>query len=395
MKMNDSFAALGVTAALAEALAAQGLQVPTPIQKEMIPVALEGKDVVARSATGTGKTLAYLLPLLQRLDVTRRETQAVVLAPTYELAMQIYRVLGELSRQAGLGVTAASLIGGAALARQVEALKARPHVVVGSAGRVLELLRKRKLALGGVRTIVLDEVDRLLDEQNAAAVQDVLKAAPQERQLLLVSATLPARVQTAIAALAPAAIALEAAAEKLPDSLTHLYVRVDHREKLEGLRKVLQALQVERALIFVEQQGRLEQILEKLRYHGLAVAGLRKDAGKQERKEALEALRQGKVSFLVATDLAARGLDIAGVTHVLNLDFPEDPQAYLHRAGRTGRAGQAGVVVSLVAPGEMARLERCRRSLGLPLQEGVLHRGRLVPARKPHSPKQEVRPRTR
>ena len=377
--MSKSFEELGVQPVLVKALAAQQLQIPTQIQEQMIPQVLAGENVLARSATGTGKTLAYLLPLLQRIDSEKKEVQAVILAPTYELAMQIYRVLGALVQEAALDVKAVSLIGGAALARQIEALKKKPQIVVGSAGRVLELLRKHKLSLTSVRTLVLDEVDRLLDEQNAPTVEIVMKEVPAQRQLLMVSATLPARTQKVIERLEKKVNLLEAASEvKLPEQLVHCYVKMEHREKLDGLRKVLHALDVKRALLFVEQQGRLETVLEKLQHHGLKVAGLRKDAGKQERKEALEAISKGKISLLVATDLAARGLDIPGVTHVINLDFPDEPQTYLHRAGRTGRAGQEGMVVSLVTQGEVARLERCRRSLKVDLQEYILSKGRFL-----------------
>ena len=377
--MSKSFEELGVQPVLVKALAAQQLQIPTQIQEQMIPQVLAGENVLARSATGTGKTLAYLLPLLQRIDPGKKEVQAVILAPTYELAMQIYRVLGALVQEAALDVKAVSLIGGAALTRQIEALKKKPQIVVGSAGRVLELLRKHKLSLTSVRTLVLDEVDRLLDEQNAPTVEIVMKEVPAQRQLLMVSATLPARTQKVIERLEKKVNLLEAASEvKLPEQLVHCYVKMEHREKLDGLRKVLHALDVKRALLFVEQQGRLETVLEKLQHHGLKVAGLRKDAGKQERKEALEAISKGKISLLVATDLAARGLDIPGVTHVINLDFPDEPQTYLHRAGRTGRAGQEGMVISLVTSGEMARLERCRRSLQADLQEYFLNKGRFL-----------------
>ena len=377
--MSKSFEELGVQPVLVQALAAQQLQVPTQIQEEMIPRVLAGENVAARSATGTGKTLAYLLPLLQRIDPEKKEVQAVILAPTYELAMQIYRVLGALAQEAALDVKAASLIGGAALTRQIDALKKKPQIVVGSAGRILELLRKRKLSLNSVHTLVLDEVDRLLDEQNAPTVEIVVKEIPAQRQLLMVSATLPARTQKVIERLEKTVNLIEAAAEvKLPEQLVHCYVKVEHREKLDELRKVLHALDVKRALLFVEQQGRLEMVLEKLQHHGVKVAGLRKDAGKQERKEALEAISKGKISLLVATDLAARGLDIPGVTHVINLDFPDEPQTYLHRAGRTGRAGQEGMVISLVTPGEVTRLERCRRSLQADMQEYFLNKGRFL-----------------
>ena len=193
--MSKSFEELGVQPVLVKALAAQQLQIPTQIQEQMIPQVLAGENVLARSATGTGKTLAYLLPLLQRIDPGKKEVQAVILAPTYELAMQIYRVLGALVQEAALDVKAVSLIGGAALTRQIEALKKKPQIVVGSAGRVLELLRKHKLSLTSVRTLVLDEVDRLLDEQNAPTVEIVMKEVPAQRQLLMVSATLPARTQ--------------------------------------------------------------------------------------------------------------------------------------------------------------------------------------------------------
>ena len=380
--MKNDFEALGIGTALCQGLYKQGIEMPTPIQQETIPLILKGGDVVGQSATGTGKTLAYLLPLLQKIDSGRRENQAIILAPTHELAIQIQRQIEEITKNAALAVTSAPLIGNANLARQIDKLKEKPHILVGSAGRILELIKKKKIASQAVRTIVLDEADRLLDEQNLDSVQAVIKTTLRDRQLLLFSATVsPAVLAKAEAFLREPSIIRAVTEERVPQNIEHFYFVSEPRDKIEMLRKLIFHLQIRQALVFINKNDKLEETVEKLNYHGLPAAGLHGGSGKYDRKTAIEDFRRGKVKLLVASDLAARGLDIQGLTHVFNLDFPEDEKVYLHRAGRTGRAGKDGTTISLVTDKQALLLEEYAKKLKIGISAKTLSKGKLFDVR--------------
>lgn len=385
--MSEPFIKLGLSKELAQALQDSRIETPTPVQQQVIPLALAGKDVVGQSATGTGKTLAYLLPLLQKIDTGRRETQAIVLAPTHELAIQIHRQLEDLIQKSGLPATAAPMIGNVNISRQIDKLKEKPHILVGSSGRILELIQKRKLSAQTVKTIVLDEADRLLDDNNRDSVKAVIKTTQRDRQLLLFSATFTPAVREQAEGLTQAAVWVELADEtKVPAGITHLYVVAEQRDKFELLRKLTGHLAVQKALVFINKSENILAVTEKLAYHGIAVAGLHGSSLKNERKKAMDDFRSGRVKLLVVSDLAARGLDIPDVTHVFNLEFPEDPKLYLHRAGRTGRAGKSGTVLSLVTSGEAALIPRLAKILNIEITAKKLLHGKLADT--------VVRPRT-
>ena len=376
--MTNAFAALGISAALCDGLRKQGIEQPTPIQQEVIPLILKGSDVVGQSATGTGKTLAYLLPLMQKIDSDRRENQAVILAPTHELVMQIQRQIEDLTKNSLLAVTSAPLIGNANLARQIDKLKEKPHILVGSAGRILELIKKKKIASQSVRTIILDEADRLLDEQNIETVQAVIKTTLRDRQLLLFSATVqPSVLAKAETFLREPSVVRAVAENRVPQNIEHLYFVSEPRDKIETLRKLIFHLQIQQALVFINKNGKLEETVEKLNYHGMPAAGLHGGSGQYDRKTAIESFRRGKVQLLVASDLAARGLDIPGLTHVFNLDFPEDEKVYLHRAGRTGRAGKSGITISLVTDKQALLLKKFAEKLKIDISAKTLAKGKI------------------
>lgn len=381
--MKQSFEQLGVSSAWAAALAQQGITVPTPIQTEVLPLALVGRDVVGRSATGTGKTLAYLLPLLHKIDTARREMQAIILAPTHELAVQILRQIELLAGAAAVPVTATALIGSANITRQIEKLKEKPHILVGSSGRMVELMQKKKINAQTIKTIVLDEADRLLDEQNLNTVMAVIKATQRDRQLLLFSATMVPKVleQAKMLLQNPAMIALEGRPQ-VAAAVTHLSFTCELRDKMELLRKLVHHLGVQRGLVFINQSDAIETTTAKLAYHGLAVAGLSGAAGKAERKAALEAFRRGKAKLLVASDIAARGLDITDVDFVFHLELPEEAELYLHRVGRTGRAGKSGTSVALATRAESRLLELYEKKLKLQIEAKYLARGKVLPSKR-------------
>ncbi|MPM72583.1 DEAD-box ATP-dependent RNA helicase CshC [bioreactor metagenome] len=376
--MSELFQKLGLCDVLLAGLDGLGITQPTEIQQQVIPAALIGKDVVGQSATGTGKTLAYLLPLMQKIDVSKREVQAVILAPTHELASQIHQQILDLADKAKLPVTSALIIGNVNIARQIEKLKDKPHIIVGSSGRILELIQKKKISAPTIRTIVLDEADRLLDDNNLDGVKAVIKTTLRDRQLMMFSATMPAAIMDKAKELMrePEVISAKGQAN-VPQDISHMYFVAEHRDKIEMLRKLVRHLKIERALVFINKSDNIETMVEKLNYHGLNAAAIHGDANKLGRKAAIDGFRKGKIELLVASDLAARGLDIPGVTHVFNLDMPETPQIYLHRVGRTGRAGQSGTAISIVTVKEAESLKRFEKVLKITIVTKSLARGQV------------------
>ncbi len=377
--MNQSFVELGIQSALVQGLAKAGITVPTQIQEEVIPEVLAGKDVVGQSATGTGKTLAFLLPLFQKIDHAKRDTQAIVLAPTHELAMQIFREAQLLADNSGLPVTSSVIIGDVNIARQIDRLKERPHLLVGSSGRILELIQKRKINAQTVKTIVLDEADRLLDDNHRVSATAIIKATQKDRQLLLFSATIPAAAMEKALGMSNAAVVVTIAAPAaVPAEIEHLYFVVETRDKIEFLRKLLASLQVDRALVFVNTSIAIEETVAKLCHHGVAATGIHGSSVKKDRQGAMESFRDGRTGVLVASDLAARGLDIAGVRCVINLELPEDPQAYQHRAGRTGRAGATGMTLSIIDRAEEKRIAFLEKKLNVKILPKRLAFGKII-----------------
>ncbi|SDE18409.1 DEAD/DEAH box helicase [Sporomusa acidovorans] len=377
--MKKDFCELGLTPSLVQGLAKTGITKPTTIQTKVIPPVLAGKDLIGQSPTGTGKTLAYLLPLFQKLDTNKRETQAFILAPTHELAIQILRQIELLAEHAGLAVTAAPIIGDVNIMRQIEKLKEKPHIITGSSGRILELVQKKKINSQTVKTIILDEVDRLLDDKNGDSVKAVIKTTQKDRQLLAFSATVPRAALERVTALMNDSVEIllsQDEADSKPD-ITHIYFVSEQRDKFELLRKIVHTIPIDRALVFINRSDDVELTVDKLKYHSLSAAGIHGRFVKEDRKKAMEGFRSGRLKLLVASDLAARGLDIPGIDFIINLDLPEDPAVYLHRAGRTGRAGKSGIAISLVTPREAALIPHYEKSLRIKIQPKQLAYGKV------------------
>ena len=360
-----TFADLGITEALCEALAKQGLNKPMEIQEKTIGKVLAGQNLVGQAPTGTGKTLAYLLPAMQQIDPEIRQAQVLILAPTYELAMQIANVARELSQQAGLGVKVQGIIGGANIARQMDKLKEKPQLIVGSAGRIIELSRKGKLKLQQVKLLVLDEFDRLLDDQNLANTVEMVKLLPKERQVILFSATAPKKAMERADFLdSPEHVIVKEDAAVM-EARENYYLMTPFRDKIENVRKLTRNLGVKRGLVFINRVFDAEKTLAHLQYDGIRAASLLGHQNKQARQKAIADLKKGKIQLLLSTALAARGLDIEGVDYVFNLDLPESAQVYQHRAGRTARAGAKGTVITLADIKEAYKLEQLEKRLGI------------------------------
>lgn len=352
-------------------------QQPTTIQARAIPAALEGKDLIAESPTGTGKTLAYLFPVLEKIDADKRAVQTVIVAPSQELVMQI---LQEIQKWAeGSGIRAASFIGGANVKRQLEKLKKHPHIAVGTPGRTLELIKQKKLKMHEVKTIVFDEGDQLLVPEHLDTVRSIVKSTLSERQVVLVSATLPKATETLAQELTnnPAIIKVETDDTIDAATVEHIYFIAEQRDKIKMIEKISR-LESIKALVFVKDIGNLTVMAEKLQYNNISSSSLHSDLNKIDRQNALKDFRTGKTNMLLATDVAARGLDIKGVTHVVHVDFPKDMKQYVHRSGRTGRFGASGTVISLVTEREERELKKFAKELGIQTVKKVMRGGIIV-----------------
>lgn len=378
-----TFSELGIPAPLTAALDKQKISEPTAIQSLSIPVLAEGRDAYIHSETGSGKTLAYLLPLLAKLDLKSDSTQLVVVAPTHELALQIQRQACDLAQNSGLSFRTLLLIGGTSIDRQIEKLKKKPHVAVGSPGRICELIDLGKLKPHTFKTIVLDEADTLLADKTLAAARRIVAAAPNTRQLVFVSATAQNGSSGEVSRLSPGHVLLQTEASPLNPNIEHLYIVCEERDKPDVLRKLLSAAAPERALVFVHRNATAEQVTAKLAHHKVSASDLHGAFTKADRKQAMDDFRSGRVRVLIASDVAARGLDIPGVSHIFNLDAPSQSTAYIHRTGRTARAGAGGTAVSLLTENETRLVRRYERELGLTMQEVRLREGRILPVPAP------------
>lgn len=377
--MNLTWEQLELGGELIGLLREQQMNEPTAVQAEAIPLLLAGKSVIAQSQTGTGKTLAYLLPLLQRIDPSQGHIQGVIIAPTQELAMQIVRVAEQFGEPQG--IRSQQLIGGAALKRQVERLKQHPHLAIGTPGRMNELIKLGKLKLAKASYIVLDEADQIFELSSTHEVESILASMGGNRQMAMFSATFPAAIEGIAAKWAEDAAWLRVTPnQRVAATLEHWYVVCDQRDKVDTARKLIRHLQPSAALLFLNDTDQIANWRGKLSYEGFGVEAVYGDANKVQRAATLEKFRSGKCQLLLATDVAARGLDIAGLPLVINLDPATDADHYVHRAGRTGRMGNAGIVISIITPQERFIMNKFMKALGIAIEERVIAYGQVVRA---------------
>jgi superfamily II DNA/RNA helicase len=364
------FTDLGVAGPICESLAAQGITASFPIQALTLPIALTGQDVIGQARTGTGKTLAFGIPLLQRLDgqppARSGHTRALVVVPTRELAIQVSYDLEAAGKASKARVM--TLYGGRAYEPQIDALRAGVDVVVGTPGRLLDLVRQGHLSLSDVGTLVLDEADKMLDLGFLPDVERILELTPAGRQTMLFSATMPGEVVTLARRYLSRPMHVRAEqhdeTELVPLTEQHVF-RAHQMDKIEMLVRVLQAEGRGLTMVFCRTKRTADQVAGALTTRGFATAAVHGDLGQAQRERALRAFRHGKVDVLVATEVAARGLDVEDVTHVVNYECPEDDKAYLHRIGRTGRAGRSGVAVTFVDWNDLQRWKLINEALGL------------------------------
>ena len=366
----STFEELRLEPALLQAIRDVGYDMPSPIQEQAIPPLLEGRDVIGQAQTGSGKTAAFGLPMLQYIDPSEPELQGLVLTPTRELCIQVTQALRAYGARKGVDVVA--VFGGAPIRGQQSQLRSGGHIVVGTVGRVKDLISRHVLLLHGCRFVVLDEADEMLDLGFLEDVERILSLTPGSRQTALFSATMPAEIRRLAEQYLydPVTIKVKAATLTV-DTVEQFALERKPREKVGGLIEVLSSERPEQAIVFVRTKIRTEQLFRELRDRGMDVRALHGDMTQGARDGVMISFKSGRLPLLVATDVAARGLDISGVSHVINFDVPVTPDVYVHRIGRTGRVGRSGRAITLYEPRQRKEVDAIERHAGVKLAPWV------------------------
>jgi len=357
-----SFENLDLSAPILQALAESGYETPTPIQAHMIPVVLEGRDVVGQAQTGTGKTAAFALPILNKIDLDCHEPQALVLAPTRELAIQVTESFKKYAKHMR-GFKTIAVYGGQEYGGQLRALSRGAHIVVGTPGRVMDHINRGTLNLSSLKCMVLDEADEMLRMGFKEDVEWILERTPENRQIALFSATMPADIRAISRRFLnnPKEISIKQRTSTV-EATRQRYWPVSGMHKLDALSRILEAESFDAILIFVKTKIDTLDVAEQLQNRGFAAAALNGDIPQNQRERIIDQLKKGKLNIIVATDVAARGLDVDRISHVINYDAPHDPESYVHRIGRTGRAGRSGEAILFISPRERRILQMIERS---------------------------------
>ena len=359
----QSFADLGVSRVVADALAARGISNPFAIQSLVVPDVLAGHDVLAKSPTGSGKTLAFAVPMVERLQATDRRPSALILAPTRELALQIVDDMTEIAHKRALSV--AAIYGGAGIQKQIAQAR-KSHILVATPGRLEDLLQRRAVSLEHIKILVLDEADRMLDMGFRPAVDRIVARTPRSRQTLFFSATLEGAAGTIAAAYTSNARRHEhVPAVDHKAETEHRFVKVAHEHKVDALVHELRDEERGLTIVFVRTKRGADRLVKRLKDNYVTAVAMHGDKTQSQREKALARFERGEVDTLVATDVAARGIDVRDVTHVINYDAPEDRDGYVHRTGRTGRAGRAGISVTFVLGDQARDMSKIASDLGL------------------------------
>ena len=373
------FKELGLSEMLIEALNKQKINVPTAIQAETYKHILSGRDVVGSSETGSGKTLAYLLPMYSLINQEEKGVQVLIVVPTQELAMQIHKQIQLLSSNAAMNITSALAIGDGNINRQIEALKAKPQIVIGTCGRILQLLKMKKLSVHTVKTVIIDEADKMLDKTNVESLQAIRKAVMKFTQIVMFSASMDNKSIKTAELINHDPIIIKANGEiEIPTTITHLFLVVDRRERIETLRRIAQSLKPEKAIVFINTTYDLDEATQKLKYHHYNAENIQGGNSKIDRKNVINDFKTGKLQYLIATDIAARGLQIDGISTVINVNLPEDSKEYLHRAGRCGRNDQKGTCISIITENELPKIKAYQKEFHINIVQKKLYQGKLV-----------------
>jgi ATP-dependent RNA helicase DeaD len=388
---TSPFSALGLNDTLVATLTTLGYEVPTPIQERTIPALLGGRDLIGQAQTGTGKTAAFALPILQHIDTSRHETQALILAPTRELAVQVSEALHTYAHGTP-GVTVMPVYGGAPIVPQLKRLDRGVQIVVGTPGRLIDVLGRGSLRLESIRMVVLDEADEMLKMGFIDDVETILSGVPKPRQIALFSATMPAEVLRIAQRhlVDPEKVEIERKTVTAPD-IEQRYINVTEGEKLEALTHILEIEESEAVLIFRRTKNGAAELAERLEGRGFAAVAMHGDMKQAERESVIRRLRAGQAEIVVATDVAARGLDVEQIAHVINYDIPYDVEAYVHRVGRTGRAGRAGLATLFVTPREKRMMREIESFTGSSIKPMKKPTRGDVAARRLEQTKEKIR----
>lgn len=354
-KKLTTFESLGISQPIMKSLKQMGFEEATPIQEQTIPLGLKGLDVIGQAQTGTGKTAAFGIPMIEKINVDERKIQGLIVAPTRELAIQVSEEIHRLAKFKGIRTL--PIYGGQQMDRQIRGLKDGPHIVVATPGRLLDHIRRKTINIKNVHTAVLDEADEMLNMGFIDDIRDILKAIPEDRQTLLFSATMPKEIRNIASTLMkkPEEVRVKTK-EMTVSNIEQFFVEVNERQKFDTLTNLLDIHVPELAIIFGRTKKRVDEVTEGLQARGFSSEGIHGDLTQGKRMSVLSKFKSGRIEILVATDVAARGLDISGVTHVYNFDVPQDPESYVHRIGRTGRAGKTGEAISFITPREVPHL---------------------------------------
>lgn len=356
----EKFKALGISDLITQSLNNMGFEEPTPIQEKSIAPAMRGQDLIGQAQTGTGKTAAYGIPLIEKMEGTREKVQGLVLTPTRELAIQVAEELNKIAQYTD--VHTLPIYGGQDIERQIRGLRKRPQIIVATPGRLKDHMQRRTIRLDELRMIVLDEADEMLNMGFIEDIEEILEATPVSRQTLLFSATMPKAIQALSQRFLrnPALISIQSKEVTVP-LVEQYYLELQDRQKFDVLCRLLDIQSPDLAIVFGRTKRRVDELAEALKKRGYTADGIHGDLTQAKRDSVIRQFRDGSTDILVATDVAARGLDISGVTHVYNFDVPQDPESYVHRIGRTGRAGQAGTAITFVIPREIYHLRTIER----------------------------------
>ncbi|MEC2077366.1 DEAD/DEAH box helicase [Metabacillus fastidiosus] len=359
--LTITFQDLNLSSALMQSISKMGFEEPSPIQAQTIPLGLQNKDVIGQAQTGTGKTAAFGIPLIEKIDMKNENIQALVVAPTRELAIQVSEELYKIGYHKRSRVL--PIYGGQDINRQIRALKKNPHIIVGTPGRLIDHINRKTLKLGSVHTIVLDEADEMLNMGFIEDIEAILSNVPTERQTLLFSATMPDPIRRIAEKFMvnPELVKVKAKEMTVPN-IAQYYLDVHEKKKFDVLTRLLDIQSPELAIVFGRTKRRVDELSEALTLRGYTAEGIHGDLTQAKRMSTLRKFKEGAIEVLVATDVAARGLDISGVTHVYNFDVPQDPESYVHRIGRTGRAGKTGMAMTFVTPREMDIVKNIERT---------------------------------
>ena len=358
--MLEKFEQLMISEPVLRALNDMGFEEPTPIQREAIPVAKSGQDMIGQAQTGTGKTAAFGIPALEQVDPTIQDPQVLILSPTRELAIQVAEELNKIAQHTN--IQALPIYGGQDIGRQFRMLKKHPQVIVATPGRLMDHMERKSISFDHVKVVILDEADEMLNMGFVDDINKILTAVPGERQTLLFSATMPKAIQElAETYLTEPTLIRMKPTQVTMDLIEQYYIEVQDRQKFDVLCRLLDIQAPELAIVFGRTKRRVDEVTEALKKRGYMAEGIHGDLSQQKRDSVIRQFREGTIDILVATDVAARGLDISGVTHVYNYDLPQDPESYVHRVGRTGRAGKAGVAMTFVIPREIEHLHAIER----------------------------------